>query len=157
MSDYQAFLDQAIALATENAKTGGGGPFGAVVVKDGKVIATGVNQVTKTNDPSAHAEIVAIRAACKTLNSFQLTDCEIYLSCEPCPMCLGAIYWARLESVYYAGTHANAAEAGFDDTLIYQELARPPEARNLKMRRMVSSAANEPFLAWKTNRARIAY
>src|SRR5207302_7374032 len=112
-------MQQAIALATENVNSGRGGPFGAVIVRDGEVIATGVNLVTATNDPSAHAEVVAIRAACKMLGSFQLLDCEIYSSCEPCPMCLGAIYWARPNGYFFACNRHHAAKAGFDDAFIY--------------------------------------
>jgi len=125
------FLKEAIRLAVENVESGNGGPFGAVVVKDGKIIARGMNQVTHTNDPTAHAEIIAIREACAVLNSFQLTGCEIYSSCEPCPMCLGAIYWARPDKLYYAGSKEDAASMHFDDQFIYEEIALPVEQRKL--------------------------
>src|SRR5258706_10129207 len=114
------FMARAIALAVRNVRTGRGGPFGAVVVKNGKIIAEGANEVTASHDPSAHAEIVAIRKACQKLGSFELRGCQIYTSCEPCPMCMGAIYWARPSRVYYAGTRRDAEQAGFDDFLIYR-------------------------------------
>src|SRR5882724_3989761 len=127
------FMRQAIALALENIRTGGG-PFAALVVKDGAIVATGANRVTATNDPTAHAEIVAIREACKKLGSFQLDDCEIYTTCEPCPMCLGAIYWARPARVFFASTASDAAAAGFDDAFIYDELQTPAEDGNATRR-----------------------
>ena len=117
-----AFMKEAIRLATENVRAGRGGPFAAVVVKDGHIIASGTNSVTSTNDPTAHAEVTAIREACRALGTFQLSGCEIYTSCEPCPMCLGAIYWARPDRVFYAATASDAAAAGFDDSFIYEEL-----------------------------------
>src|SRR5487761_1508170 len=121
----ETFMRRAISLSREQMEHGGGGPFGAVIVKGGVIIAEGWNRVTSTNDPTAHAEIVAIRAACAVLGSFSLGDCEIYASCEPCPMCLAAIYWARLERVYYANTRADAARIGFDDDFLYREIAAP--------------------------------
>jgi len=121
--ESQSFLERAIALAVANARNSDGGPFAALVVKDGRVIAEGVNLVTSANDPTAHAEVVAIRAACRALGHFQLEGCEIYSSCEPCPMCLGAIYWARPARVYYAATAADASQAGFDDSFIYRQIA----------------------------------
>src|SRR5437588_5334887 len=124
------FLLHAIELAVENVRRGGG-PFGALVVKDGVVIAIGTNQVTRTNDPTAHAEIVAIREACRVLGDFQLSGCEVYTSCEPCPMCLGAIYWARPERVFFAATHQEAAAAGFDDSFIYRQIALPHSERSI--------------------------
>src|SRR5215813_15174684 len=127
-----AFLEQAIELAVENVRRDGG-PFAALVVKDGVVIATGVNQVTRTNDPTAHAEIVAIREACRVLGDFQLSGCDLYASCEPCPMCLGAIYWARPSRVFFAATHEQAAAAGFDDSFIYQQIAVPQGERDIPM------------------------
>src|SRR5581483_864719 len=130
-----AFLEQAIDLAVENVRRGGG-PFAALVVKDGIVIATGVNQVTRANDPTAHAEIVAIREACRVLGDFQLTGCDLYSSCEPCPMCLGAIYWARPARLYFAATHEDAAAAGFDDAFIYEQLAVPRAERSIPMVRV---------------------
>ena len=123
-----SFMARAIELSIENVRSGRGGPFAAVVVKDGKMIAEGLNCVTSTNDPTAHAEVMAIREACKKLGIFELTGCEIYTSCEPCPMCMGAIYWARPERVYFGNTAADAAEAGFDDSLIYQEIVQPHAA-----------------------------
>ena len=119
------FMQQAIVLAVGNVTSGRGGPFGAVIVKDGKVIATGVNQVTAMNDSTAHAEMTAIRNACKALGAFQLEGCDIYSSCEPCPMCLAAIYWARCRTIYYGCTAADAAKAGFDDAYLYEELKKP--------------------------------
>src|SRR3984885_9247854 len=118
-------MRRAIALATENVVSGAGGPFGAVVVRDGQIIATGVNQVTTTNDPTAHAEVVAIRAACKALGDFQLKGCVVYTSCEPCPMCLSALYWSRCEAIFYGCSAADAAGAGFDDSFLYDEVKRP--------------------------------
>ena len=147
----------ATVLACQNVETGAGGPFGAVIVKDGKVIATGTNIVTTTNDPTAHAEVVAIRRACEALGSFQLTGCEIYSSCEPCPMCLGAIYWARPDVLYYAGTQADAADAGFDDSFIYQELALPIEGRKLKMVHLPVDDALECFDQWKAMNSKTEY
>src|ERR1043165_7682443 len=120
--DRNEFIQKTIQLAVENVKSGRGGPFGAVVVKDGQIIATGTNQVTSILDPTAHAEVVAIRRACQALGHFELTACEIYCSCEPCPMCLGAIYWSRPERVYFAASGADAADAGFDDSFIKQQI-----------------------------------
>ena len=147
----------AIELASQNVQTGAGGPFGAVIVKDGQVIATGTNTVTETNDPTAHAEVLAIRRACEVLGSFQLTGCEIYSSCEPCPMCLGAIYWARPNVLYYAGTQADAAKAGFDDSFIYQELGRPIETRKLKMVHLPVDGFLACFDQWKAANAKTEY
>jgi len=124
---HEELMRVAIALSIENVRTGRGGPFAAVVAKDGALIGRGVNLVTATNDPTAHAEVSAIRAACQALGSFHLTGCELYTTCEPCPMCLGAIYWARLARYYYGNTRSDAARIGFDDSLIYQELSRLPE------------------------------
>jgi guanine deaminase len=152
-----AFMKMAIDLAMKNVKTGRGGPFGAVVVKDGKVIAAEANCVTATNDPTAHAEIVVIRKACKELGSFQLEGCEIYTSCEPCPMCLGAIYWARPAAVYFANTRAHAAEAGFDDAFIYDEIPLPPEKRTIKMSQLHLPAAQEHFDAWVISQLQVKY
>ena len=129
MQGNPIFMQRAIALATENVTSGVGGPFGAVVVRGGEMVATGVNLVTATNDPTAHAEVVAIRAACQALGSFQLTGCEVYTSCEPCPMCLAALYWARCDAIFYGNTAADAAAAGFDDSFLYQEIARPLDQR----------------------------
>jgi guanine deaminase len=141
------FMRRAIALALENIRNGGG-PFGAVVVKDGNVVAEGVNRVTVNHDPTAHAEVVAIRAACAALGSFELKGCELYASCEPCPMCLGAIYWARLWRVYFAGTAEDAAAAGFDDAFIYREMAVPHEHRRLTMSGLLREDGKRVFRAW---------
>jgi len=141
------FMRQAIALALENIRNGGG-PFAALVVRDGAVIAAGANRVTATNDPTAHAEIVAIREACSKLGTFQLDNCEIYTSCEPCPMCLGAIYWARPARIYYAATASDAAAAGFDDAFIYDEIQTQPIERRIPMTEMQRSEALVIFQAW---------
>ena len=142
-------MRRAIALALENVRTGRGGPFAALVAKEGKVIGEGANSVTVNNDPTAHAEIVAIRAACRTLGTFQLTGCELYTTCEPCPMCLGAIYWARPARVFYGGVAADAANAGFDDAFIYEELKRPPEKRGIPMIQLMREESLAVFAAWK--------
>ncbi len=150
-------MRKAIALSIDNVKNNLGGPFGAVVVKDGKIIATGANCVTSHNDPTAHAEVTAIRNACKELNSFQLEDCEIYTSCEPCPMCLGAIYWARPKAVYYGNTKADAAKIDFDDQFIYDELELPLHERKLKMQQLLGDEAIKAFELWKTNTQKTEY
>ena len=142
-------MRRAIALALENVRTARGGPFAALVAKHGSVIGEGANSVTSTNDPTAHAEIVAIRAACRALGTFQLADCELYTTCEPCPMCLGAIYWARPARVFYAGVAADAANAGFDDAFIYEELRRPPESRRIPMIQVMREESLAIFAAWK--------
>src|ERR1700728_605812 len=142
-------MQEAIRQAVENVRQGRGGPFGAVVVKDGSVIATGANSVTTTNDPTAHAEVIAIREACRALGTFQLTGCEIYTSCEPCPMCLGAIYWARPERVFYGNTAAEAAQVGFDDSLIYGEIALPVSHRKIPMKQLLRREALKAFAEWK--------
>jgi guanine deaminase len=147
----------AIRLATENVQKGAGGPFGAVVVKNGEIVATGVNTVTSVNDPTAHAEVNAIREACKALGTFQLPGCVLYTSCEPCPMCLGAVYWVRLDSVVYGNTCHDAAEIGFDDHFIYEELSVPPHQRKLPMVRLLGDQAIESFRAWQEQRSKIAY
>jgi guanine deaminase len=143
------FMRRAIALAIENVRTGRGGPFAALVVREGRVIAEGTNRVTSTNDPTAHAEVVAIREACRALNDFQLNGCDLYTTCEPCPMCLGAIYWARPARVFYAGTAADAAAAGFDDAFIYEELKLPPAARRTPMTQLLRDESLAVFEAWK--------
>lgn len=142
-------MRRAIALALENVRTGRGGPFAALVVKYGRVIAEGTNRVTSNSDPTAHAEVVAIREACRKLNDFQLTGCDLYTTCEPCPMCLGAIYWARPARVFYAGTAADAAASGFDDALIYDELKRPPAERRITMTQLLRDESLAVFDAWK--------
>ncbi len=151
------FIIKAIQLAFDNVKENTGGPFGAVVVKNGEIISTGQNHVTRLNDPTAHAEIQAIREACQKLNTFQLDDCVLYTSCEPCPMCLGAIYWARPKAVYYACTKEEAAAIGFDDQFIYEQLNVPHEKRDIPMFKASLIEAKEPFKAWKTSIKKITY
>jgi tRNA(Arg) A34 adenosine deaminase TadA len=151
------FMARAIELARLGVEANDGGPFGCVVVKDGKVIGEGNNRVTSANDPTAHAEIVAIRNACSHLNSFQLDGCVIYTSCEPCPMCLGAIYWARPAAIFYAGTRDDAAEAGFDDELFYRELELPNEDRKLSMQQIMRDEARTAFQAWIEKEDKIQY
>jgi guanine deaminase len=142
-----SFLKQAIDLAVENVRRGGG-PFAALVVKDGIVIATGANQVTRSNDPTAHAEIVAVREACRVLGDFQLHGCDIYSSCEPCPMCLGAIFWARPARVFFAATHDDAAAAGFDDSFIYRQIEMPHAQRSIPMIHQGDEHSTRPFEEW---------
>ena len=142
------FMRRAIALALENVRSGGG-PFGAVIAKDGRIVAEGVNRVTATNDPTAHAEVVAIREACKALGNFQLDGCDLYASCEPCPMCFGAIYWARPARIFYAGSAADAADAGFDDDFIYEELKKTHDGRAIPMRQILREESLPVFSAWK--------
>jgi guanine deaminase len=144
----QKFMQRAIALALENIRSARGGPFAALIVKDSRVIAEGTNRVTLASDPTAHAEIVAIREACKALGNFQLFGCDLYTTCEPCPMCLGAIYWARPARVFYAGTAADAAAAGFDDAFIYDEVRRLPEARRIPMAQILRDESLAIFSAW---------
>jgi guanine deaminase len=151
------FMRRALDLAAENAGSGRGGPFAALVVKSDEVIAEGANLVTSTNDPTAHAEVVAIRRACAALGTFQLTGCELYTSCEPCPMCLGAIYWSRPSVIYYCGTHKDASEAGFDDSFIYRQTRLPIAERHIPMRRLLPAEARQPFEAWRRNVTRIPY
>ena len=150
------FVRQAIDLAAENVRRDGG-PFAALVVKDGIVIAAGVNQVTRTNDPTAHAEIVAIREACRVLGDFQLADCDVYASCEPCPMCLGALYWARPARVFYAATREDAAAAGFDDSSIYRQLQLPAEERSLAVTKVSDENAARPFEEWAQKADKVDY
>jgi len=152
-----AFMQEAIRCAVENVRAGRGGPFGAVVAKDGRVIARGANSVTPSNDPTAHAEVNAIREACRALGTFQLTGCEMYTSCEPCPMCLGAIYWARLDLVYFAATASDAAETGFDDSFIYEELKRLHGERTIPFEPMMREAGQEPFREWLQKGDRVKY
>ena len=151
------FMRRAIALAVENVTSGAGGPFGAVVVRDGEVIATGVNRVTSTNDPTAHAEVVAIRAACKALGTFQLHGCTIYTSCEPCPMCLAAIYWSRCDAIFYGSSAADAAAAGFDDSFLYDEVKRPVDQRKIPTKRLLGPEAMESFNTWRAKTDKIEY
>ncbi len=149
-------MARAIQLAVENVQTGGG-PFGAVIVKDGVMVAEAANQVTATNDPTAHAEVLAIRAACSKLRGFELQGCEIYTSCEPCPMCLGAIYWSRLARIHFASLAADASQAGFDDSLFYREIARPHTQRTIPMVQMMRMEALAAFRAWQAKTTRIEY
>ena len=151
------FMRMAIDLATSNVLSGAGGPFGAVIVKDGAVIATGVNNVTASNDPTAHAEVTAIRNAAKALGSFELTGCTIYSSCEPCPMCLGAIYWARCESLFFGGTAEDAADAGFADCEFYDEIRKGIHERSLPTVNLLRDEAGESFKAWSEFTGRIEY
>jgi tRNA(Arg) A34 adenosine deaminase TadA len=157
MQSENEFMQLAIRLATENVLSGAGGPFGAVIAKDGKIVATGVNTVTAANDPTAHAEVNAIREACQALGSFQLPGCVLYSSCEPCPMCLGAIYWVRLDSMFFGNTCRDAAEVGFDDSFIYEELRVPTGQRKLSMVRLLPDKAIESFRAWQEHQTKIEY
>ena len=150
------FMRRAIALALENIRAGGG-PFGAVIVKDGRIIAEGVNRVTANHDPTAHAEVVAIREACRALGDFQLAGCDLYTTCEPCPMCLGAIYWARPVRLFYAGSAADAAEAGFDDAFIYDELKMPYAGRRIPMTQLLRDESLSIFSAWKRKSDKTPY
>src|SRR5580765_548133 len=142
------FMARAIQLAIENVRSGQGGPFGAVIVKDGNVIAEGANSVTAANDPTAHAEVVAIRQACQKLGLFELKNCDLYTSCEPCPMCMGAIYWARLARVYFGSLAVDASQAGFDDSFIYLEIAKSHALRGIPMIQMMREQALAAFRAW---------
>ncbi len=155
--EQKIFINQAIELANENVKSGKGGPFGAIIVKNNKVIATAVNTVTATNDPTAHAEINAIRIACNKLNSFQLADCEIYSSCEPCPMCLGAIYWSRAKKIYFAADKKDAANAGFDDSFIYDEIKLPVNQRKLSTQLLKLENKLAPFQLWQKQKNKTNY
>jgi tRNA(Arg) A34 adenosine deaminase TadA len=150
------FMARAIQLSLDNVASGGG-PFGAVIVRNGSIVAEGVNRVTATNDPTAHGEVVAIRQACVELRTFTLKDCEIYTSCEPCPMCLGAIYWARLTHIYFGNSAADASAIGFDDSVIYREFTRPFAERSIPMTRMMQDRALAAFDAWKEKPNKILY
>jgi len=154
--DKHKFMEEAIAVSIDNMKKGGG-PFGAVIVKDGKIIAQAGNSVTNTNDPTAHAEVNTIRLAAKALNTFDLSGCEIYTSCEPCPMCLGAIYWARLDKIYYANTKTDAKNIGFDDSFIYDEIATPIAERKIKTIQMDRDKAIKAFQLWETSEDKTEY
>jgi guanine deaminase len=151
------FMTRAIELSLDNVLSGKGGPFGAVVVKGSKIVAEGVNRVTARNDPTAHAEVVAIREACSKLGVFELVDCEIYTSCEPCPMCLGAIYWARLARVYYGNLASDASKIGFDDSFIYREIAQSLRKRSIPMVPMMRERALAAFQAWQEKDDKIRY
>ena len=150
-------MQRAIDLAIENVRSGHGGPFGAVIVRGGEIIAEGVNQVTSHNDPSAHAEIVAIRRACQLTGHFELKDCEIYASCEPCPMCLGAIYWARLGGLYFAANRQDAAAIGFDDSLIYDEIALDLSERQIPTLNVMRERGLVAFREWSQSVSKIRY
>lgn len=150
-------MQKAIELSLKGSSEGKGGPFGAVIVKDGKIVGQGHNNVLNSNDPTAHAEIVAIRDACKNLGTFQLSDCELYTSCEPCPMCLGAIYWARPKKVYYANTREDAAEIGFDDAFIYDEIPLPISERKIQMIPLGREEAQKAFKFWLEKQDKTLY
>lgn len=154
---HRDYLARAIELAVENVTSGRGGPFGAVIVRHGRVIAEGANLVTTINDPSAHAEVMAIRAACGLSSRLHLEDCVIYSSCEPCPMCLGAIHWARIGSLYFAATREDAAAAGFDDSFIYDQVPLAPAARSIPARRLLAREGLAPLKAWTADPKRIVY
>ena len=153
----ETYLREAIRLSKEKMLDGVGGPFGAVVVCDGEIVGRGWNQVTSTNDPTAHAEVVAIRQACRHLDTFQLSGCTLYTSCEPCPMCLAAAYWSRIERIVYAASREDAAAAGFDDQFFYDQLALPMDDRALPAMRLLSNEAQEAFAAWLAKEDRIEY
>ncbi|MDH3492360.1 MAG: nucleoside deaminase [Acidobacteriota bacterium] len=155
--NHEKFMRRAIELARNGVESNHGGPFGALVVKNGEVLGEGWNRVTSTNDPTAHAEIIAIRAACKALGSFQLEECVVYSSCEPCPMCLGAIYWARPSMLVFAGRREDAARAGFDDQFIYDEIGKSIDSRTIKTKMIMSSEATEVFQLWIEKEDKIAY
>lgn len=156
MTEHEKFMQMAIDLSVQNVNNGGG-PFGAVIVRDGELICTGVNQVTQMCDPTAHAEVSAIRAAAKKLGDFNLSGCTIYSSCEPCPMCLAAIYWARIDALYYGNDKADAKRIGFDDSFIYQELALRPDQRKLFSRQIMHAQALKGFDAWSAKPDKVEY
>ena len=157
MENQKKFMREAIRLSIENVQSGNGGPFGTIIVKNGKIIASGVNKVTQSSDPTAHAEIVAIRSACETLGTFQLVGCEIYCSCEPCPMCLGAIYWARPDRIYFANTKEDAADINFDDNFIYNELDVSISQRKLPTTQLLRDEAQMAFTQWRESTAKTEY
>ena len=151
------FMREAIRLSRKKMRANQGGPFGAIVVRKGKIVGRGWNQVTSTNDPTAHAEVTAIRDACKKLKRFHLEDCELYTSCEPCPMCLGAVYWARLKTIYYANTRKDAAKIHFDDNFIYREIGLPLTRRKIPMKPLLRKEALEVFKEWTTKADKVRY
>lgn len=155
--EKQKFMQEAVTAALKGMNNNEGGPFGCVVVKDGKIVGRGNNKVTSNNDPTAHAEVMAIRDACKNLNSFQLEGCEIYTSCEPCPMCFGAIYWARPDKVYYGCSQKDAADIDFDDEFIYKEIELPYEKRSIPFEQFARDIALEPFQKWDTKDDKTVY
>ena len=150
-------MREAIRLSQRHMERGAGGPFGAVIVRGDEIVGRGWNKVTSTNDPTAHAEVVAIRAACRRLKTFQLTDCEIYTSCEPCPMCLSAIYWARLRRIWFGNSRQDAARIGFDDEMLYRQVALPPQRRKLPMKPLLAEEALAVFRAWQLKPDKVAY
>jgi guanine deaminase len=156
-SNHETFMARAIQLSLQNVHSGRGGPFGTVIVKDGTVLSEAANQVTATNDPTAHAEVSAIRLACQKLRTFELRGCDLYTSCEPCPMCLGAIYWARLDRIYFASLAADAAKVGFDDSFIYAEIKRPHAEREVPMIQLMRDNALAAFRAWDEQSNKIRY
>jgi guanine deaminase len=156
INDQRTFMAEAIRLSVESVQSGGG-PFGAVVVKDGQIVGRGSNGVTRHNDPTAHAEVTAIRDAAQTLHSFDLSGCDIYTSCEPCPMCLGAIYWARIDRIFYGNNKSDAAQIGFDDAFIYQELEKPVSQRSLPMLPFMANEASVAFEMWATKEDKTRY
>jgi tRNA(Arg) A34 adenosine deaminase TadA len=153
----ETLMREAIRLSIENVKLGTGGPFAALVARDGEIIATGANQVTMLNDPTAHAEVIAIRNACRTLQTFSLRGCDLYTTCEPCPMCLGAIYWARLERIYFGNTRIDAADVGFDDAFIYNEIPLELSARKIPTLQLLRDEALSAFRAWERSNAKKPY
>ena len=157
MENQKKFMREAIRLSIENVQSGNGGPFGTVIVKNGNIIASGVNKVTQSSDPTAHAEIVAIRSACEKLGTYQLVGCEIYCSCEPCPMCLGAIYWARPDRIYFANTREDAADINFDDNFIYNELDVSISQRKLPTTQLLRDEAQMAFTQWRESTAKTEY
>ena len=157
MTREERFMQEAIKLSEEGINNNDGGPFGCVIVRGDEIVGRGNNKVTSSNDPTAHAEVVAIRDACKNLSTFQLSDCEIYTSCEPCPMCFGAIYWARLKKVYFAARQEDAAQAGFDDSFIYQQLHLPHLQRNIPFIRLNHPKYRKPFELWNLTLEKVKY
>jgi guanine deaminase len=151
------FMREAIRLSRQKMHANQGGPFGAIIVRDGKIIGRGWNKVTSSNDPTAHAEMTAVRDACKKLKRFHLEDCELYTSCEPCPMCLGAVYWARLKKIFYANTRKDAAKIHFDDSMIYNEVRRPIPRRKIPMRQLLRREALTVFKEWKNKTDKVRY
>jgi guanine deaminase len=157
MEQHEKFMRMAIELSEQNVEQGIGGPFGAVIVKDGEVVASSANKVITQNDPTAHAEVSAIRLACLALNTYNLQGCTIYTSCEPCPMCLGAIYWARIDTIYYGNTKADAAAIGFDDHFIYDEIGRPMQQRKLPVVQLLNAEALQAFKLWEIAESKTKY
>ncbi len=154
---HEALMREAIRLSLENVKNGIGGPFAALVARNGEIVATGTNQVTTLNDPTAHAEVTAIRNACRSLQTFELRGCDLYTTCEPCPMCLGAIYWARLERIYFGNTRTDAANIGFDDAFIYDEIPRDFSARKIPIQQLLRDEALAAFRAWQQSTTKQPY